>query len=161
MPAATAATDQLTYEIGGRWFGCVDHVDPDHLIGVMRRAQHAPADPLDPELNEWLTVLVSFVLTATDPAEQDAAVAALTAGLGADPQGTCDQLAGVFSGLLASFTDRQRDEIRQRILDNEAARAATIPPPAPIVPRSTLADVERINKRHGRKSTGEVIRPGG
>jgi hypothetical protein len=167
MPSATAVADpgleRIDFELGGRWFGCVDRVDPDLLIGVMRRAQAAPADQFDPNLAAWLEVVIGFIMAATDETEHDALVRAVTESAGADPAATAERVAHIFAGVLAAYADRQRDEVAAQIVANERARTATHPFPGapPVRRRSTVADIERINRRHGRKATGEVIRPGG
>lgn len=166
MPAATlpvAGPALNEFEVGGRWFACAEHVDPDLLIWTMARAQKAPEHQHDPAVADWLSCIVTFVLAATDEREHDALIATLTGMVGEDPDRAVTSLAAVFSGLLALFADHQRDEVGQRIIDNEAARAAVFPPSgaAPVVrPRSSLADVQRILAKHGRKATGEVLTPG-
>jgi hypothetical protein len=127
----------------------------------MRRAQRPPTDPSDPGLVEWLGAVIGFLVAATDPADHDRLVATITAHAGADPDRAAADVAEVFAGLLAMYADHQVDAIRQRIVDAEHARTAANPFPArelpPIRTRTQVADIERINRRHGAKATGEVL----
>jgi hypothetical protein len=163
MPAAAAVADpELNeFEVGGRWFGCAPHIDPELLVGVMRRAQRAPTDVTDPIFDGWLTTIVSFLLAATDPGDHDAFIATCMAVVGEDREAAVEEIGVVFAGLLALFVDQQMDEIREWIVEDEKRRSALTPFPAreqPVVRRrATVADIERINRKHRRKATGEVI----
>jgi hypothetical protein len=163
MPAAAPVADPglNEFEVGGRWFACVPDVDPDLLIWVMSRAQDAPTNPHDPRLADWLQVVVGFLVAATDPADHDALVATLTTAAVEDPDGTAAEIAEVFSGLLALYTDHEIDRVRARVVTIEQASSVRFPArEVPVVRRrSTVADVERITRRHGRKASGEVITP--
>lgn len=161
MPAAAAVADPglNEFEIGGRWFPCVPRVDPAVLVGVTRRAQDAPTDPTDPKITGWLGVIIGFLVTVVPEAEHDRLVATITAHAGADPDRAAADVAEVFAGLLAMYSDAQLDEIRQHILAAERAMAVEFPArETPVVRRrSQVADIERINRKHGSKATGEVL----
>jgi hypothetical protein len=177
MPAGTAAgpvLERFEFQVGGRWFPCVDRMDPDHLIGVMRRAQHPPTDPYDPTLNDWLATVFGFVLMAATPDVRDDVNRAVIEAVDRDPDGTIAHLAVVFAELLAAFTVRQMDEIRAQIVANEQA-AATPFPGRPVdnpvdvwlagyeesqslaVRRTSLDQLRSIQARHGSKATGRII----
>jgi hypothetical protein len=163
MSAASAVTDPglAEFEIGGRWFGCAREVDPIVLLGVMRRTQRAPTDVTDPGFPEWLSTVVGFLVLATDPVDHDALMATLTALAGNDPERCALSVAEVFAGLLALFTDHQMDDVRSTIVQQETELAADHPfPAAPVRRRQTVDDLHRIQARHGRKATGEVLNPG-
>jgi hypothetical protein len=162
MPAATLAADPglNEFEVGGRWFACAPHIDPDLLIWVMARAQRPPTNPNDPTVSDWLSCVVGFLIAATAEPDQDALIATLTGRVHENADTAVEAIASVFAGLLALFADHQADEIRGRVVATEHATAAVFPPAAPIRPRPTVADLQRINRKHGRKATGEVIDPG-
>lgn len=165
MAAAAAVADPglNEFEVGGRWFACVGSVDPDLLIWVMARSQRPPVNQHDPALTEWLSCIVSFLLAAVVEHERDAFLAHVTGAVATDADGTLDELAAVFGGLLALYTDHQTDEVREHVMVLEERAATRFPArETPVVrQRTTLPQLEAILARHGRKATGRVIRPGG
>ena len=152
MPTATDVADpdnQLEFGIGDRWFPCVDRIDPDHLIGVMRRAQNPPADQFDPTLNEWLQVVFGFLMMAVvEDMRDDVAQAVIDLG----PKAAVEQVANVFAAVLAAFVERQMEEIRAQIVANEQAREQA----NARAQRTSLDQLLRIQAAHGNKATGEI-----
>lgn len=161
MAAAAAVADPALneFEIGGRWFPCVAHIDPVVIWGVTRRAKRPPTDPTDPTLPEWLSAVVGFLLAACEPAEHDRLVTTLTGIAGENPDAAAAQIADVFGGLLAIYSDHEVAEIREHIAAAELADAHQFPArEVPAVRRRTQVDeIQRIQARHGSKATGEVL----